>query len=95
MHKCLMTLQGRGSGFPGKRRPRGGGSGSGGGRGRGRSRLKAMASCIDAFLVSLSLYGVFTLSISCFTSIFNCISHRIAFKNVIQFLNVLKILYCK
>ncbi|KAG7477467.1 hypothetical protein MATL_G00069890 [Megalops atlanticus] len=38
--------QGRSSGFPGKRRPRGGGSG----RGRGRSRLKAMASCIEAFL---------------------------------------------
>ncbi|XP_036386570.1 histone-lysine N-methyltransferase 2D-like [Megalops cyprinoides] len=38
--------QGRSSSFPGKRRPRGGGSG----RGRGRSRLKAMASCIEAFL---------------------------------------------
>ncbi|KAM4563268.1 histone-lysine N-methyltransferase 2D isoform 2-T2 [Odontesthes bonariensis] len=43
--------QGRGSSFPGKRRPRGGG----GGRGRGgRSRLKAMASCIDAFLLSMT-----------------------------------------
>lgn len=42
-------VQGRSNSFPGKRRPRGGG----GGRGRGgRSRLKAMASCIDAFLVS-------------------------------------------
>nr|XP_015199931.1 PREDICTED: histone-lysine N-methyltransferase 2D isoform X3 [Lepisosteus oculatus] len=40
--------QGRSSSFPGKRRPRGGGSG----RGRGRSRLKAMASCIEAFLNS-------------------------------------------
>uniref|UniRef100_A0A8C4SFC1 PHD-type domain-containing protein n=1 Tax=Erpetoichthys calabaricus TaxID=27687 RepID=A0A8C4SFC1_ERPCA len=38
--------QGRSNSFPGKRRPRGGG----GGRGRGRSRLKAMASCIEAFL---------------------------------------------
>lgn len=46
---CWMIQQGRGGGgFPGRRRPRGGGSG----RGRGRSRLKAMASCIDAFLVS-------------------------------------------
>lgn len=45
------NLKGRSSSFPGKRRPRGGG---GGGRGRGgRSRLKAMASCIDAFLVSI------------------------------------------
>ncbi|CAN9516118.1 unnamed protein product [Ophioblennius macclurei] len=44
--------QGRSSSFPGKRRPRGGG---GGGRGRGgRSRLKAMASCIDAFLLSMT-----------------------------------------
>ncbi|XP_023139493.2 histone-lysine N-methyltransferase 2D isoform X1 [Amphiprion ocellaris] len=44
--------QGRSSSFPGKRRPRGGG----GGRGRGgRSRLKAMASCIDAFLLSMTL----------------------------------------
>nr|XP_046251817.1 histone-lysine N-methyltransferase 2D isoform X2 [Scatophagus argus] len=43
--------QGRGSSFAGKRRPRGGG----GGRGRGgRSRLKAMASCIDAFLLSMT-----------------------------------------
>ncbi|XP_048874063.1 histone-lysine N-methyltransferase 2D isoform X4 [Brienomyrus brachyistius] len=42
--------QGRSSSFPGKRRPRGGGSG----RGRGRSRLKAMASCIDAFLLSMT-----------------------------------------
>ncbi|KAM4737415.1 histone-lysine N-methyltransferase 2D isoform 2-T2 [Anableps anableps] len=43
--------QGRSSSFPGKRRPRGGG----GGRGRGgRSRLKAMASCIDAFLLSMT-----------------------------------------
>ncbi|XP_016119900.1 histone-lysine N-methyltransferase 2D-like, partial [Sinocyclocheilus grahami] len=49
--------RGRGSGFPGKRRPRGGGGGSSssGGRGRGRSRLKAMASCIDAFLPRMSL----------------------------------------
>ncbi|XP_028266101.1 histone-lysine N-methyltransferase 2D isoform X3 [Parambassis ranga] len=46
--------QGRSSSFPGKRRPRGGGGG-GGGRGRGgRSRLKAMASCIDAFLLSMT-----------------------------------------
>lgn len=45
----FSSLQGRSNSFPGKRRPRGGG----GGRGRGgRSRLKAMASCIDAFLVS-------------------------------------------
>uniref|UniRef100_A0A8D3DEJ5 [Histone H3]-lysine(4) N-trimethyltransferase n=1 Tax=Scophthalmus maximus TaxID=52904 RepID=A0A8D3DEJ5_SCOMX len=44
--------QGRSSSFPAKRRPRGGG---GGGRGRGgRSRLKAMASCIDAFLLSMT-----------------------------------------
>ncbi|TRZ00054.1 hypothetical protein DNTS_033595, partial [Danionella cerebrum] len=43
--------QGRGGGFPGRRRPRGGG---GSGRGRGRSRLKAMASCIDAFLLSMT-----------------------------------------
>ncbi|XP_032377385.1 histone-lysine N-methyltransferase 2D isoform X2 [Etheostoma spectabile] len=44
--------QGRSNSFPGKRRPRGGG---GGGRGRGgRSRLKAMASCIDAFLLSMA-----------------------------------------
>ncbi|XP_061842110.2 histone-lysine N-methyltransferase 2D isoform X1 [Nerophis lumbriciformis] len=43
--------QGRSNSFPGKRRPRGGG----GGRGRGgRSRLKAMASCIDAFLLSMT-----------------------------------------
>ncbi|XP_068454333.1 histone-lysine N-methyltransferase 2D isoform X3 [Clinocottus analis] len=43
--------QGRSNSFPGKRRPRGGG----GGRGRGgRSRLKAMASCIDAFLLSMA-----------------------------------------
>nr|XP_023687945.1 histone-lysine N-methyltransferase 2D-like [Paramormyrops kingsleyae]XP_023687953.1 histone-lysine N-methyltransferase 2D-like [Paramormyrops kingsleyae]XP_023687962.1 histone-lysine N-methyltransferase 2D-like [Paramormyrops kingsleyae] len=41
--------QGRGSSFPGKRRPRGSASG----RGRGRSRLKAMASCIEAFLQSM------------------------------------------
>ncbi|XP_077453292.1 histone-lysine N-methyltransferase 2D isoform X2 [Stigmatopora argus] len=42
--------QGRSNSFPGKRRPRGGG-----GRGRGgRSRLKAMASCIDAFLLSMT-----------------------------------------
>ncbi|XP_035595855.2 histone-lysine N-methyltransferase 2D-like isoform X2 [Oncorhynchus keta] len=49
--------QGRGSSsFPGKRRPRGGGGGGGGGgRGRGgRNRLKAMASCIDAFLLSMT-----------------------------------------
>ncbi|XP_029975152.1 histone-lysine N-methyltransferase 2D isoform X3 [Salarias fasciatus] len=46
--------QGRSSSFPGKRRPRGG-AGGGGGRGRGgRSRLKAMASCIDAFLLSMT-----------------------------------------
>nr|XP_040048792.1 histone-lysine N-methyltransferase 2D isoform X2 [Gasterosteus aculeatus aculeatus] len=46
--------QGRSNSFPGKRRPRGGGGG-GGGRGRGgRSRLKAMASCIDAFLLSMT-----------------------------------------
>lgn len=46
-------LQGRSNSFPGKRRPRG----AGGARGRGgRSRLKAMASCIDAFLVSYTLY---------------------------------------
>ncbi|CAL9703035.1 unnamed protein product [Knipowitschia caucasica] len=43
--------QGRGNGFPGRRRPRGGGSGRGRG---GRSRLKAMASCIDAFLLSMT-----------------------------------------
>ncbi|KAI3357429.1 hypothetical protein L3Q82_015860, partial [Scortum barcoo] len=43
--------QGRSNSFPGRRRPRGGG----GGRGRGgRSRLKAMASCIDAFLLSMT-----------------------------------------
>ncbi|XP_036960673.1 histone-lysine N-methyltransferase 2D isoform X2 [Acanthopagrus latus] len=43
--------QGRSNSFPAKRRPRGGG----GGRGRGgRSRLKAMASCIDAFLLSMT-----------------------------------------
>ncbi|XP_034445428.1 histone-lysine N-methyltransferase 2D isoform X4 [Hippoglossus hippoglossus] len=43
---------GRSNSFPGKRRPRGG---AGGGRGRGgRSRLKAMASCIDAFLLSMT-----------------------------------------
>ncbi|KAM9445066.1 histone-lysine N-methyltransferase 2D isoform 2-T2 [Clarias gariepinus] len=42
--------QGRGGGFPGRRRPRGGGTG----RGRGRSRLKAMASCIDAFLQTMN-----------------------------------------
>ncbi|XP_034028297.1 histone-lysine N-methyltransferase 2D [Thalassophryne amazonica] len=43
--------QGRSNSFPGRRRPRGGG----GGRGRGgRSRLKAMASCIDAFLLSMA-----------------------------------------
>lgn len=47
-HLWFVLQQGRGGGFPGRRRPRGGGSG----RGRGRSRLKAMASCIDAFLVS-------------------------------------------
>ncbi|XP_030590027.1 histone-lysine N-methyltransferase 2D isoform X2 [Archocentrus centrarchus] len=45
--------QGRSSSFPGKRRPRGGGGGGGRGRG-GRSRLKAMASCIDAFLLSMT-----------------------------------------
>ncbi|XP_028309867.1 histone-lysine N-methyltransferase 2D isoform X2 [Gouania willdenowi] len=44
--------QGRSSSFPGKRRPRGGGAGRGRG---GRSRLKAMASCIDAFLLSMTL----------------------------------------
>ncbi|XP_078806750.1 histone-lysine N-methyltransferase 2D isoform X4 [Oryzias latipes] len=43
--------QGRSSSFPGKRRPRGGGAGRGRG---GRSRLKAMASCIDAFLLSMT-----------------------------------------
>ncbi|XP_058499397.1 histone-lysine N-methyltransferase 2D isoform X2 [Solea solea] len=48
--------QGRSNSFPGKRRPRGGGGGGGGGRGRGgRSRLKAMASCIDAVLLSMNL----------------------------------------
>ncbi|KAM7404718.1 hypothetical protein PAMP_012040 [Pampus punctatissimus] len=45
--------QGRSNSFPGKRRPRGGGGGGGRGRG-GRSRLKAMASCIDAFLLSMT-----------------------------------------
>ncbi|KAK7884311.1 hypothetical protein WMY93_027434 [Mugilogobius chulae] len=43
--------QGRSNSFPGRRRPRGGGSGRGRG---GRSRLKAMASCIDAFLLSMT-----------------------------------------
>ncbi|XP_037540800.1 histone-lysine N-methyltransferase 2D isoform X2 [Nematolebias whitei] len=43
--------QGRSNSFPGKRRPRGGGAGRGRG---GRSRLKAMASCIDAFLLSMT-----------------------------------------
>lgn len=42
-------FQCRSNSFPGRRRPRGGGAGRGRG---GRSRLKAMASCIDAFLVS-------------------------------------------
>ncbi|XP_027026218.2 histone-lysine N-methyltransferase 2D isoform X1 [Tachysurus fulvidraco] len=48
--RSRVKQHGRGSGFPGKRRPRGGGSG----RGRGRSRLKAMASCIDAFLQTMT-----------------------------------------
>ncbi|TSP79504.1 Histone-lysine N-methyltransferase 2D [Bagarius yarrelli] len=48
--RSRVKQQGRGGGFPGRRRPRGGGSG----RGRGRSRLKAMASCIDAFLQTMS-----------------------------------------
>lgn len=48
--RSRVKPQGRGGGFPGRRRPRGGGSG----RGRGRSRLKAMASCIDAFLQTMS-----------------------------------------
>ncbi|XP_047016334.1 histone-lysine N-methyltransferase 2D isoform X1 [Ictalurus punctatus] len=48
--RSRVKQQGRGSGFPGRRRPRGGGSG----RGRGRSRLKAMASCIDAFLQTMN-----------------------------------------
>ncbi|KAK3547847.1 hypothetical protein QTP86_031953 [Hemibagrus guttatus] len=48
--RSRVKQQGRGGGFPGKRRPRGGGSG----RGRGRSRLKAMASCIDAFLQTMN-----------------------------------------
>ncbi|KAM3617670.1 uncharacterized protein V6R79_009414 [Siganus canaliculatus] len=43
--------QGRSNSFPAKRRPRGGGAGRGRG---GRSRLKAMASCIDAFLLSMT-----------------------------------------
>ncbi|XP_026776632.3 histone-lysine N-methyltransferase 2D isoform X1 [Pangasianodon hypophthalmus] len=48
--RSRVKQQGRGGGFPGKRRPRGGGTG----RGRGRSRLKAMASCIDAFLQTMN-----------------------------------------
>ncbi|XP_058265800.1 histone-lysine N-methyltransferase 2D isoform X3 [Hemibagrus wyckioides] len=48
--RSRVKQQGRGGGFPGRRRPRGGGSG----RGRGRSRLKAMASCIDAFLQTMN-----------------------------------------
>uniref|UniRef100_A0A672I2T0 MLL3 n=1 Tax=Salarias fasciatus TaxID=181472 RepID=A0A672I2T0_SALFA len=56
LKRLFLGLQGRSSSFPGKRRPRGG-AGGGGGRGRGgRSRLKAMASCIDAFLVSSFKY---------------------------------------
>lgn len=43
--------QGRSNSFPGRRRPRGGSAGRGRG---GRSRLKAMASCIDAFLLSMT-----------------------------------------
>ncbi|KAI5612191.1 histone-lysine N-methyltransferase 2D isoform X1, partial [Silurus asotus] len=48
--RSRVKQHGRGAGFQGKRRPRGGG----GGRGRGRSRLKAMASCIDAFLQTMT-----------------------------------------
>ncbi|XP_062871993.1 histone-lysine N-methyltransferase 2D [Trichomycterus rosablanca] len=48
--RSRVKQHGRGGGFPGKRRPRGGGTG----RGRGRSHLKAMASCIDAFIQTLN-----------------------------------------